>query len=266
MSASTSEATPGPRWRVRWRLFRFALTLVLCAWGYEIGRWYTREADREAHLHTWRIRIARRLLAALGVQPSVPAGLAAKSDRARLIVANHRCGLDIGVLLQQTAGVFLSRADLGEWPVVGRLAKRAKTIFVDRESRHSGASAIREIRRRLQAGETVIVFPEGSTFRGDEVRTFRAGAFAAARGLDVDIVPVGLAYPPGVEYVDMSFVEHVATVAGRRRTPVTVVFGEPLTNEGRKTAEVAATCQTRVQGLVGEARAHFDEALALAAE
>jgi 1-acyl-sn-glycerol-3-phosphate acyltransferase len=135
-------------------------------------------------------------------------------------------------------------------------ARRAGTIFVDRDHAGSGASAIRAIRRRLQDGASILVFPEGGTFSGDQVRPFRAGAFAALRGIDVEIVPVGLAYDPGSEFVDETFVEHVLRVARRPVTRCVVHIGTPQMAGGRAN-DLASQLRAEVQALVDQARAHW---------
>jgi len=173
-----------------------------------------------------------------------------------LIVSNHRSPFDIGVLLGIFGGHALSRSDLEEWPVLGMAARRAGTIFVDRKSAGSGASAIRAIRQRLRNGASILVFPEGSTFEGDEVQPFKPGAFTALRGLEVEIVPVGLAYDVGAEYVNETFVDHVLRVTKRKRTRCVVHVGTPHLAAG-KTAQIAEELQREVQNLVYSARAHW---------
>ncbi len=210
-------------------------------------------ARQERRKEELRHSVSGRILDILGVELRRN-GPAPMGDRAQLVVANHRAALDIGILLHELGGTFLSRADLAEWPVVGRLAREADTIFVDREDRSSGAAAIRSMRRSLKSGKSVMIFPEGATFAGDDVQPFHAGAFIAARGLDVEVVPVGLAYPPGVEYVGgITFVEHVEGLARRPRTRVGVAFGEPFPAEGRADA-LAERSHAVVQSLVREAR------------
>jgi 1-acyl-sn-glycerol-3-phosphate acyltransferase len=172
----------------------------------------------------------------------------------RLVVANHRSPFDIGILLSIFGGHALSRADLARWPVIGIAAQRAGTIFVEREKAESGASAIRVIRKKLLAGASILVFPEGSTFAGDQVRPFKPGAFTALRGLDAQIVPVGLAYDPGAEWVNESFVAHVLRVAGRPQTRCVVAVGAPLPKLP-SARETAAAAEAAVQQLVSEARA-----------
>jgi 1-acyl-sn-glycerol-3-phosphate acyltransferase len=98
-----------------------------------------------------------------------------------------------------------------------------------------------------------LVFPEGSTFAGDKVQLFKPGAFTALRGLDAQIVPVGLAYDPGAEWVDEGFVAHVLRVTSRPRTHCVVAIGQPLPVQ-RNARETAAVAEAAVQALVTEAR------------
>ncbi|MFO7561192.1 MAG: lysophospholipid acyltransferase family protein [Enhygromyxa sp.] len=207
----------------------------------------------EGYMRAWTAGLLRMFgveLRVVGELPPPPSG-------PRMIISNHRSALDIGVLLTHFGGSVLSRADLEDWPLLGLAAQKAQTIFVDRDSKHSGAQAIRAIREQLSRGRTVSVFPEGTTFAGDEVRPFNAGAFVAARKLDVEFVPVGLAYPPGCEFVESSFVEHVAAVAERPRTLAAMAVGAPLRLDGRP-KELAERLRDEVQGLVDRARATLE--------
>jgi len=177
--------------------------------------------------------------------------------RGRLVVSAHRSPLDIIILLERFGGTVLSRADLRDWPVLGPAAYHTGTIFVDRDDERSGVKAIREIRRRLQNGQTVIVFPEGTTVRGDDVRPFVGGAFAAVRGLDAELVPVGVAYESGCEFVDESFGQHVTRVAQRPVTRVGLCIGKArlASDFGRDREAMASAMQAEVQALVHRARA-----------
>jgi lyso-ornithine lipid O-acyltransferase len=211
---------------------------------------------RTPQLQRWAQHWARGLLAVFGVEQHWAPGVIAPASRARLVVANHRSPLDIILMLQHFGGSVLARHDLEGWPVLGRAAREAGTIFVDRDDPNSGLHAVREIRRRLLAGQTVIVFPEGTTHRGDKVASFRGGAFAAIRGLDVELLPVGLAYEPGAECVDERFPDYVARMSRRRRTRVGLCAGPGWTPQGTREA-IAAKMQADVQALVGAARARL---------
>jgi 1-acyl-sn-glycerol-3-phosphate acyltransferase len=129
---------------------------------------------------------------------------------------------------------------------------------VDREKSASGAQAIREIQRRLRKGATITVFPEGTTFEGDEVRPFRLGAFVGAQHLDLEVVPVGIAYEKGAEFLDETFLEHLRRSAARRSTRVCLCIGQPFRAEGRA-ADLGNRLHEQVQKLVHEARRRLRE-------
>ncbi|NNE18444.1 MAG: 1-acyl-sn-glycerol-3-phosphate acyltransferase [Myxococcales bacterium] len=175
-----------------------------------------------------------------------------------LVVANHQSALDIGVMLSVFPGVLVSRHDVADWPLLGRLAKHGDTIFVDREDRRSGAVALREIRRRAKEGRTVVAFPEGRAFPGDSVHEFHPGAFAAVRSLDVPVIPVGLAYSPAIAYGDDSFGEHIAKIAARKHTRIAVQLGEPLPTD-LDARSAATTARSKVEALVYDARRALDD-------
>jgi 1-acyl-sn-glycerol-3-phosphate acyltransferase len=206
----------------------------------------------ERYMRTW----TGGLQWMLGVDLRIVHRLPGPARGARMIVANHRSALDIPILLTQFGGSVLARGDMEHWPLLGLAAQKAQTIFVDRESSHSGAQAIRAIRDQLERGRTITVFPEGTTFSGDEVRPFNAGAFVACRRLDVELLPVGLAYPPGFEYVEASFLDHAKAVGARPRTPVVMAVGESRAPTG-KTADLAESLRADVQALVERARSEL---------
>jgi 1-acyl-sn-glycerol-3-phosphate acyltransferase len=212
--------------------------------------------QRDAVLERYRRQYCTRMLHVFGVQWELTPESPPKQAKGRLIVANHRSVLDIPVLVATFGGTMLSRADVAKWPLLGPLAQRAQTIFVDRGSKTSGAAAIRNMHERLAEGATVTVFPEGGTHRGDQVHEFRAGAFAAARGLDVEVVPVGLAHDPDTEYAGgISFTEHLRGLAERPHTRVVGRIGSPLkTQQSASLAELARRARQQVQQLVHEAR------------
>ena len=107
-----------------------------------------------------------------------------------------------------------------------------------------------------------MVYPEGTTFSGDEVRPFRPGAFLAAQRTGAEIVPVGIAYEgDAASFGDEPFVAHLLRVSSARRTRVGLAVGEPI--RGGEHADVdalRALAHERVQALVHAARAGLSEA------
>ncbi|MDD9942404.1 MAG: lysophospholipid acyltransferase family protein [Myxococcales bacterium] len=210
------------------------------------------EAGEQAFAR-WRSAWAQGLLRTFGVRVTLRGQRPREPTGARLVIANHRSPLDILISLELTGGTVLSRADLAGWPVLGKAAQAADTIFVDRADPRSGLAAIRAMRARLKRKGTVILFPEGGTFEGDEVRAFSAGAFAAARGLDVEVVPIGFAYEPGCEFVHEGFREYLMRMSGRPNVRVAAAIGRPQ-RLVTKRSQAAVALQGEVQALVDQAR------------
>ncbi len=215
------------------------------------------EAERRAMLARHKRRYFAATLRLFGAQLTVLNGPPPPASRARLIIANHRSALDIGVLMGLFDAQALSRGDLAGWPLLGHGARKLGTLFVDRADQASRAGAVRVMRRALQSGSSIIVFAEGTTFAGDEVRPFHPGAFLAARGLDVEVLPVGLAYESGAEFVAPTFRAHLADVAARPRSRVVASLGAPVAipRDPRIAAEVL---REAVGARVRESRAVLD--------
>jgi 1-acyl-sn-glycerol-3-phosphate acyltransferase len=216
--------------------------------------------QRDRVRRRWVGAWAGAMLRMFGVQATVR-GDAPPEGRGHLIVANHRSTADILLLLRTFRGRMVSRADLAGWPLVGAAARSVGTLFVDRDDAASGAKAVRAIRTRLVAGDTVILFPEGTTFPDDEVRPFHAGAFVAAARSSADVVPVGLAYQTGsgAAFVRESFPAHLARMAAAPASRVALCIGAPIGADAHaKASQLRDMAQAEVQRLVREARAVVD--------
>ncbi len=252
--------------RGRGRARSFARTASMGLWtsallvGVRLHQSVSDRPQRQAVWERWMRLWTRGLGVVFGVDEVLANSAPEPAKGARLVVANHRSPMDIPLLLGHFGGCVLSRDDLARWPILGLAARWAGTIFVNRDDVNSGVAALRQIRRRLRQGWTVILFPEGTTFRGDEVRTFQPAAFAATRGLDVEVLPVGIAYEPGSEFVDESFLQHLGRVAARPTTRVALSFGPGRPAAGSRRA-LAQEIQAEVQQLVHLARTCCDRGL-----
>ncbi|MGH7329733.1 MAG: lysophospholipid acyltransferase family protein, partial [Polyangiaceae bacterium] len=123
----------------------------------------------------------------------------------------------------------------------------------------SGASVIRIIQDLLEKGDTVCVFPEGTTFADDVVRPFQAGAFVAASRANAEIVPVGIVYEAGsgAAFVGEPFMAHLARLAGASPSRVRISIGEALRASSHDGKELAQKARDAVQDLVDAARVGF---------
>jgi len=102
-------------------------------------------------------------------------------DRPLLVTPNHASWLDIPVIAAQMPISFVAKSEVAEWPLFGLLAKLQRTVFVDRTRRTATGSATSELGSRLADGDCMVLFPEGTSWRGDDVLPFRSALLGAAR-------------------------------------------------------------------------------------
>ncbi len=131
-------------------------------------------AGRQARIGWW----SAGLLRALGV------GLQARGAArpgATLLLANHVSWLDIAALHAVVPHArFVSKADVLRWPLLGWLIRGAGTLFIERERKRDALRVVHAMAEALRAGQTVAVFPEGTTGTGPVPLPFHANLLQAA--------------------------------------------------------------------------------------
>ena len=112
-----------------------------------------------------------------------------------LVVANHISWLDIFLVHAVLPATFIAKSEIRSWPLAGLLVQASGTIFVERGNRHAVRTLIKEAMTRLDLGERVIFFPEGTTSRGENVLKFHTSLFGLAEQRpDIAVVPMTLFY------------------------------------------------------------------------
>jgi 1-acyl-sn-glycerol-3-phosphate acyltransferase len=170
-----------------------------------------------------------------------------------ILVANHVSWLDPLVVAAHVPCVPVSKVDVSSWPVIGGLARELGVVFVTRGDAGSGARALREVLSALEAGASVLNFPEGTTSLGDGVLPFRPGLFGLALRTGAPIVPVAIRYEPrSLAWTgDASFVPHYLALAASRGARVSIRLGEPVALAANATArDAAALARERVAALL----------------
>lgn len=160
-------------------------------------------------------------------------------DRPVLFVSNHSSWLDIPVLGGVLDAAFVAKAEVGTWPVIRSLARLSRTVFVSRSRGATGQEAA-AMRARMAAGDSLILFPEGTSNDGTRELPFRSSFFAVADGARL-IQPVSVVYdrlgglpacrrdrPLFAWYGDMEIASHFWRLARRSGARVTVVLHEPF--------------------------------------
>ncbi|HKB55017.1 MAG TPA: lysophospholipid acyltransferase family protein [Ramlibacter sp.] len=146
------------------------------------------DAQREATVQAWSLRMLRLLGVALEVRGEPPAAGPV------LLVANHISWLDILVMHAARYCRFVSKADVKRWPLIGTLATGGGTIYIERESRRDALRVVHKMAESLRQGEVVAVFPEGTTGDGVRLLPFHANLIQAAISASAPVQPVALSF------------------------------------------------------------------------
>lgn len=113
---------------------------------------------------------------------------------ARLFIGNHVSYLDILVSGRTVGGVFVSRHDVRNWPVMGIFARIGGTIFLDRSSLRSAVQSSKMVIDKMHKGARITLFPEGGTTEGGMVGPFKPFLFNTVAGSDVMVQPFVILY------------------------------------------------------------------------
>ena len=91
---------------------------------------------------------------------------------------------------------FVAKSEIRHWPLVGWLVARQGTVFVVRARRHDTSRVNASLESALKRGERMVVFPEGTTTDGSEVKPFHGSL------LQPVVATQGYAMPVAIRYLD----------------------------------------------------------------
>lgn len=124
---------------------------------------------------------------------------------------------------------FITKKELLYIPIFGWAFGLAKHIPIDRSQGIRSLKKVTEIgKKRLDAGISIILFPEGTRVSTGEDPKFHAGGAALVKGTGSKIVPV--AHNAGQFWRRNSFIK----IPGK----ITVIVGEPIDTTGMSAKEI----------------------------
>ncbi|MBL4586743.1 MAG: 1-acyl-sn-glycerol-3-phosphate acyltransferase, partial [Flavobacteriales bacterium] len=114
-------------------------------------------------------------------------------------------------------------------------ASSVATVYVDRKDKESGRKTKKEIAERIRKGRSVIIFPEGTTSRGNGTLPYKPGMFFVAAEERFPIIPVAIFYEnPDLAWVgDDNMAGHFFRNFSKISTTAHIEFGQPIVgNDG----------------------------------
>ena len=206
---------------------------------------YSLERRRRVR-HAWSCRLLSLFGFSLKIEGTLPTA-------SGLIAANHVSWIDIFAMNALTPVAFVSKDDVIHWPIIGTLARHNETIFLQRGSRGHAHTIGRDMANRLESGNWLAVFPEGTTTDGTHLHPFHAALLQPAIDADVPVTPVALRYEDAQgnhsllpAYAgDTSLWESFCMILSARQLVIRLTIGDPIKaaagtgNQGRKQLALA---------------------------
>jgi len=232
------------------RLVRLVLHLLVGAVKAALLLPLAGRARRTGLIRRWSLRV----LAILNVRLNIKGETPDISAAGVMFVANHVSWLDIYLLDAVCPARFVAKAEVRAWPVIGWLAEKIGTLFIERARRHDTARAGREVVDALRQGDCVAVFPEGTTSNGTLLRPFHASLLQSAIDSGARLWPVAIRYvhrdgtanlsPAYVD--DMSFGTSLFRILNEPDLAAEITYLEPLPVQGRSRRELAALAEKAI--------------------
>lgn len=236
-------------------VFKLLLALLHILTGFITVLWVfprLSAEQRQMRVQAWSRGMLKRIGIELVVkgQPDMRGPL--------MLVANHISWLDITSLHAARFCRFVSKADIAQWPFIGKLASGVGTLFLERSSRRDAMRVVHHMAASLQAGDVLAVFPEGTTSDGRSLLPFHANLMEAAIVANVPVQPVALQFidrTTGQPSFAPCYINDDTLVGSVWRTLVTpgiavvITFGEIQLAEGRNRRAWALALQQAVADL-----------------
>ncbi|MGI8641499.1 MAG: lysophospholipid acyltransferase family protein [Pyrinomonadaceae bacterium] len=204
---------------------------------------------RQIIFRTWArsfVKIAGMKIEVIGAPPRPPF----------FLVSNHLGYTDIPALRAVTEGVFVAKGEIENWFLAGKIVRDMGAIFINRQNRRDIPRAGAEILKKLEDGEGVIVFPEGTSTKGEKVLPFNSSflEFAAKTDLPVSYASITYKTPPDQPkasdvvcwWEDIGFAAHLFRLFQVRQFTAIINFGDELVLKTNR-KELAQTLWEKVR-------------------
>ncbi len=167
-----------------------------------------------------------------------------------IIAANHSSAFDIPILMRLPVHIcWLAKDTLFKIPFMGQAMRAVGHIPVHRQESSKALGLLKAAARRINAGATVAIFPEGTRTRDGKLLPFKKGGFLLARLAKRPLVPVAI-----IGSMDRLPSKSLRPAPGR----VTVRIGRPIDPAefpGRNIDDLSQAVRQALQGLLDQGQA-----------
>ena len=149
----------------------------------------TAQYDELVHHHPkkWANGILKRTKSTFNIE-----GIDLLPEGPVLFVSNHEGNFDIPALIAHIPKPFsfMSKIEVKKLPIIKNWMMAMNCVFIDRTDKTSAMRSITDMISTLQAGHSMIIFPEGTRSKKNGVQEFKSGFTRIAIGAEVPIVPI----------------------------------------------------------------------------
>jgi 1-acyl-sn-glycerol-3-phosphate acyltransferase len=209
-------------------------------------------SERADWLHRFAARAMWKMEIGIDVEGEFPESGA--------VISNHLSYLDIVVFATLRPCVFVSKAEIASWPVVGWMTTMSGTVYVARGHGGSALKARDGMQSAVAAGLPVVFFPEGTTSNGHTLLKFHSGLLGQVMMNGTPVTAAHVSYRLGsgnaadvtVEndvcyWGDVKLPGHIFRFLGLRGVRAEVRFADaPIKFSGDATHRKRAATEARV--------------------
>ena len=259
-------STPHRNWlRGAWRALRLFFHILGGLWTVLVRFERFTPQQRQDAVQRWSKGVVKRCGIALQVLGS-PAR-AQPGQTGVLLAANHISWLDISVLHAVAFCRFVSKDEVRRWPLLGTLATRTGTLYLQRTSRRDARRVLHTIAQALLDGDTVAIFPEGTTSDGLSLLPFHSNLLQAPIAADAALQPVALRFVDAQGRLSLSpcYIGDDTLIASLWRTlcdqglTAQVRYGSLQTSQGRERQQWTHDLHTDISALLGLTAGNSDK-------
>jgi 1-acyl-sn-glycerol-3-phosphate acyltransferase len=215
---------------------------------------------RAALTQAWAKKMLRILNITLAVHGARPEANTPKL----FVIANHVSWLDIFVINATTPSRFVAKSEIRDWPIAGVLCEAAGTIFVQRSKRSDTARINAEIHEALEQGDTVAIFPEGTTTAGDRLLKFHTSLFEPAVANQALLAPAAIRYrntngepsEAALFIGETTFVQSISAIIAKKKMIADITFAPIIATDSLSRRDAALLAENAIAAILDVAKPH----------